>query len=97
MFSSSEFYLATTFGISCDKTIAATEIDGHKLIFFIIIVDYFNSFADIFIGNPDMPRPKYGTTCILDGNDGIALSNSLAVHRERYVAVACTVIFYISN
>lgn len=44
-----------------------------------------------------MPGPQDIVAGILDGNDGITLSDGILVHRERYIAVARIVVFYIGN
>lgn len=61
------------------------------------MIGYLNGSADIFIGNPDMPRPKYVVAAILDGNNGITLSDSIPVHTESDEAIPCIVVFYISK
>lgn len=77
--------------------ITPAEIDGLHFIFISLIIGYFNSLVDIFIGNPDMPGPENVVAGIFDSNNSITLSDSILFYTERDVAVTCIVIFYIGN
>ena len=96
-FSNSEFYLATTLCISCGITITPAEISRHQFILITLEIGNFNSITDIFIGNPNVPGPKCLVTSILNSNDGIPLSDGILIYLERYITIARTVIFNISN
>ena len=96
--SGSEFYLATPFGISNDIAVALSQINGHKIVFYVLMVGYLNHIVDIFVRDPDMPGPEDGITRILDRNDGIALPDRRTVHFERDIAAIRTgIVFYIRN
>ena len=81
-----EFYLATPFFIGDGITVALSQINGHKIIFYVLMIGYLNHIVNVFVCNPDMPGPEDGITHILDRNDGIALPDGRTVHFERDIA-----------
>ena len=96
--SGSEFYLATPFDIGNGIAVALPQINGHKIVFYVLMVGYLNHIVDIFVRDPDMPGPEDGITRILDRNDGIALPDRRTVHFERDIAAIGTgIVFYIRN
>lgn len=82
------------FAQPCD----ATQINGHKIIFYVLMIGYLNHIVNVFVCNPDMPGPEDGITHILDRNDGIALPDGRTVHFERDIAaIGIGIVFYIRN
>ena len=93
-----EFYLATPFFIGDGITVALSQINGHKIIFYVLMIGYLNHIVNVFVCNPDMPGPEDGITHILDRNDGIALPDGRTVHFERDIAaIGIGIVFYIRN
>lgn len=60
-----EFYLATPFFIGDGITVALSQINGHKIIFYVLMIGYLNHIVNVFVCNPDMPGPEDGITHIL--------------------------------
>ena len=94
LFSGSKFHLATASGITRGVAVAPAEIDGHKVICYILAIGDSNGILDLLISDPDMPGPKNLIIYILDGNDSVALPDGGRVHLKGYITTIGTAIVF---